>query len=46
MAYRIGVAVGGTFTDCVAIDESTGAVRTAKVPATDALTPRVRLSRG
>ena len=30
----IGVDVGGTFTDILALDESTGAVRVAKVPST------------
>ncbi|GAA4787486.1 hydantoinase/oxoprolinase family protein [Actinomycetospora chlora] len=32
--YRVGIDVGGTFTDCVAVDEDTGAVRTCKVPTT------------
>jgi N-methylhydantoinase A len=31
--YLVGVDIGGTFTDCVAIDEH-GAVTTAKVPST------------
>ncbi|GAY07984.1 hydantoinase/oxoprolinase family protein [Pseudonocardia sp. N23] len=34
--YRIGIDVGGTFTDCVAVDEDTGEVRTCKVPTTPA----------
>ena len=32
--YTIGVDVGGTFTDVFILDESTGQVRTAKVPST------------
>ena len=32
--YRVGVDVGGTFTDAVLISERTGATRTAKVPST------------
>lgn len=32
--YRVGVDVGGTFTDAIAIDEATGAVLQAKVPST------------
>jgi len=34
MAYRLGVDVGGTFTDLFLIDESSGASYTAKVPST------------
>ncbi|HSF07156.1 MAG TPA: hydantoinase/oxoprolinase family protein [Methylomirabilota bacterium] len=33
-ALLVGVDVGGTFTDLVLLDESTGAVRVAKVPTT------------
>jgi N-methylhydantoinase A len=32
-SYLVGVDIGGTFTDCVIIDE-TGYVTTAKVPST------------
>ena len=32
--YRIGVDIGGTFTDFHVLDEATGAVRTAKRPST------------
>ena len=34
MAYKIGVDVGGTFTDVLLVDTETGAVHTAKVPST------------
>ena len=34
MSYRLGVDVGGTFTDLLLIDESSGASYTAKVPST------------
>ena len=34
MTYRLGVDVGGTFTDLLLIDEETGATRTAKVLST------------
>ncbi len=34
MAYRLGVDVGGTFTDLLLIDEDTGATFRAKVPTT------------
>lgn len=34
--YRIGVDVGGTFTDLVMVDIDTGAVTTAKTPSTPA----------
>ena len=36
MAYRLGVDVGGTFTDLLLIDEDTGATFRAKVPTTPA----------
>lgn len=34
MAFRLGVDVGGTFTDLLLIDESSGHTYTAKVPST------------
>jgi len=34
MSYRLGVDVGGTFTDLLLIDEESGATHTAKVPST------------
>ncbi len=34
MTYRLGVDVGGTFTDLLLIDESTGATHRAKTPST------------
>jgi N-methylhydantoinase A len=34
MSFRLGVDVGGTFTDLLLIDERSGAVVTAKVPST------------
>ena len=34
MSYRLGVDVGGTFTDLLLIDEQTGKTYTAKVPST------------
>ena len=34
MAFRIGIDTGGTFTDVVAVDESTGEVFTTKTPTT------------
>lgn len=34
MGYRLGVDVGGTFTDLLLINEDTGATFTAKVPST------------
>ena len=36
MAYRLGVDVGGTFTDLLLINESTGETSRAKVPTTPA----------
>src|SRR5688572_18566721 len=36
MAWRVGVDVGGTFTDLAAIDDAGGAVRLEKVPTTTA----------
>ena len=32
--FRIGVDIGGTFTDLVVLDERAGEVRTLKVPST------------
>ena len=34
MTYRLGVDVGGTFTDLLLINEATGDTHTAKVPST------------
>ena len=34
MSYRLGVDIGGTFTDAILVDEATGAVRIAKVSST------------
>ena len=34
MSYRLGVDVGGTFTDLLLINEETGKTYTAKVPST------------
>ena len=34
MRYRLGVDIGGTFTDATLVDEETGAVRIAKVSST------------
>ena len=34
MSYRLGVDVGGTFTDVLLVDEDTGEIFTAKVPST------------
>ena len=36
MSYRLGVDVGGTFTDLVLIDENDGNIVTAKIPSTPA----------
>jgi len=36
MSYRVGVDVGGTFTDLLLIDENDGTTFTAKVPSTPA----------
>jgi len=36
VAYRLGVDVGGTFTDVLLIDEATGATHRAKTPSTPA----------
>src|SRR4029450_4127660 len=32
--YRLGVDIGGTFTDAALVDESTGTVQIVKVPST------------
>ena len=34
--YRLGIDIGGTFTDGILLNETTGEVRTAKVPSTPA----------
>ncbi len=34
MTYRLGVDVGGTFTDVLVVDEASGRMATAKVPST------------
>ena len=34
MAFRLGIDIGGTFTDAILIDEATGGVRIGKVPST------------
>ena len=34
LAYRLGIDIGGTFTDATLIDEDTGEIRIAKVPST------------
>ena len=34
MAYRLGIDIGGTFTDATLIDEDSGEVRIGKVPST------------
>ena len=34
MSYRLGVDVGGTFTDLLLVNEKNGALHTAKVPST------------
>ena len=34
MAWRMGVDIGGTFTDVVLVDEKTGHIGVAKVPTT------------
>ena len=34
MSYRLGVDVGGTFTDLLLVNEKTGELQTAKVPST------------
>ncbi len=34
MAYRLGIDVGGTFTDLLLVDEKSGRFHTAKVPST------------
>ena len=36
MAYRLGVDIGGTFTDATLIDEDSGTISSAKVPSTPA----------
>ncbi|MCC6173479.1 MAG: hypothetical protein IT481_15775, partial [Gammaproteobacteria bacterium] len=36
MSYRLGVDVGGTFTDLLLVNEKTGKTWSAKVPSTPA----------
>ena len=36
MPYRLGIDIGGTFTDATLIDEVSGDVRVGKVPSTPA----------
>ncbi len=45
MTLRLGIDIGGTFTDATLVDESTGDVRIAKVQL-DASRPVRRLRRG
>ena len=44
MAYRLGVDVGGTFTDLLLIDEDSGGTYRAKVPSTPEDSSRAVLS--
>ena len=34
MSFRLGVDVGGTFTDLILVNEASGDIHTAKVPST------------
>ena len=34
--YRVGIDIGGTFTDAAFVDEQTGAIQIIKVPSTPA----------
>ena len=34
MAYRLGIDIGGTFTDATLLDEETGELHIGKVPST------------
>ena len=34
MAYRLGIDIGGTFTDAILLNEDTGEMRIGKVPST------------
>jgi N-methylhydantoinase A len=36
MPFTVGIDVGGTFTDLVAVDAASGALKIAKVPTTPA----------
>ena len=45
MTYRLGVDVGGTFTDLLLIDEDSGATYRAKIPSTPARPVRRRARR-
>ena len=40
MAWRIGVDIGGTFTDVALIDDASGSIGVAKVPTTPAISQR------
>ena len=41
MSILIGIDIGGTFTDVVALDSQTGAFRVTKVSSTPRLCPRL-----
>src|SRR5581483_9699258 len=43
--YRIGIDIGGTFTDCSLLDEDTGRIRVLKTPS-DPATPEAAVFAG